>query len=352
MKRTRNLKLPNGFGSIVYLGNNRRRPYGAIKTIGWTDEKKQNKKYIGYAETWNEAYKILLEYNNSPYDLINKNITLGETYEKLLVKLENDYDNGIISKSTLSCLKSSYNGYLRKLENRPILELRKKEIQDIINDSKLKYTGRNYIKILFTRIIKFGNDDLELNINENIYKDLKVGEKEKSNLHKPFTIEEVNIIQNLASSNDIAKMLMIYFYSGLRPSELLLIKTKDIHLDENYMIGGIKTKYSINRIIPIHSFIKEYIEYFYNSENKFLINKMNYDMYQNRFENLMNSLNMNHTPHDTRHTFATRADEVNIPLPIIKLLLGHSLANDVTNDVYIHKNLNSLLMEIEKIRYI
>ncbi len=34
------MKLPNGFGSIVYLGENRRKPYGALETIGWNEEGK------------------------------------------------------------------------------------------------------------------------------------------------------------------------------------------------------------------------------------------------------------------------------------------------------------------------
>ena len=41
MKRTRNLKLPNGFGSVIYLGDNRRRPYAALKTMGWDENKRQ-----------------------------------------------------------------------------------------------------------------------------------------------------------------------------------------------------------------------------------------------------------------------------------------------------------------------
>lgn len=52
MKRKHNLKLPNGFGSIVYLGENRRKPWGALKTIGWNSEGKQIKKYIAYEETY------------------------------------------------------------------------------------------------------------------------------------------------------------------------------------------------------------------------------------------------------------------------------------------------------------
>lgn len=184
MRRTKNLKLPNGFGSIVYLGENRRNPYGALKTTGWDIDGKQIREYVGYAKTWNDAYKILLEYNGSPYDLKYKNITLGEMYEKLKIRLKNNLDNELISKSTYSALTSTWNKQLYKLEKRKMLDLRKKEIQKIINESGLRYTGRSYIKDLFTKIITLCNEEYDLKIDKDIC-DLKVGEKEKSNLHKP-----------------------------------------------------------------------------------------------------------------------------------------------------------------------
>jgi len=150
---------------------------------------------------------------------------------------------------------------------------------------------------------------------------------------------------------------MIYFYTGLRPSELLEIEIKNIYLEDNYMIGGSKTEAGKNRIIPIHPKIKDLIIYFYNQKNKYLIinentkNKLSYDIYQKRFDNFMELLTMNHTPHDTRHTFATKCDEIDIPLPVIKILMGHSLANDVTNNVYIHMCIEKLSSYIEKIEY-
>ena len=130
-------------------------------------------------------------------------------------------------------------------------------------------------------------------------------------------------------------------------------------IEDNYMIGGEKTEAGKNRIIPIHSKIKQIIEELYDNSrsHKYLIinentnQKMSYDTYQKRFDMLMNELGFKHTPHDTRHTFATKCSLVGIPDVIIKILLGHSLSNDVTNDVYIHKTVDELKREIEKINY-
>ncbi len=356
MKRTRNLKLPNGFGSIVFLGSNRRNPYGALKTTGWDISGKQIREYVGYAKTWNDAYKILLEYNGNPYDLEYKNITLEKVYDNLIGKIKEDCYNEVISKSTYSALTSTWNQQLSKIKNKKILDLRKKEIQKIINESGLRYTGRNYIKILFTKIINYCNEEYELNINKDIC-NLKVGEKEKSNIHKPFLESEISLIKEYAGSNDTAKMLMIYFYTGLRPSELLDIQITNIFLKDDYMIGGSKTEAGKERIIPIHPNIKEYTKYFYSKKNVYLImnkntnTKMTYDVYKDRFKTLMKTLNFDHKPHDTRHTFATKCEEVGISDINIKILIGHSLSNDITNDVYIHKSVERLKNEINKLKY-
>ena len=356
MRRTKNLKLPNGFGSIQFLGENRRYPYAVRKTIGWDENGRQIKKYIGYAETWNKAYQLLLEYNNMPYDLNYKNLTIEDIYNKLKIKLASDCEKGKLSNSSYNSLISTWNQNLSKISNVNIFDIKRKDIQKLIDNSNLKYTGRNYIKNLFNKIINYANDELELNINTNNFK-LDIGEKEKSNIHKPFTLKEIEIINSFSDINKIAKMIIIYLYTGLRPSELLQIKISNVFLEENYMIGGIKTKAGKNRIIPIHSYIKKYIEYFYDTNNEYLITNdvtkkhITYDMYKNQFAKFMNELKMKHKPHDTRHTFATRCEELGINDVNIKILMGHSLANDVTNDVYIHKNVERLKKEIEKINY-
>lgn len=355
MKRKRNLKLPNGFGSIVYLGENRRKPYGVLKTVGWNEDGKQIKKYIGYAESWNQAYQMLLEYNNMPYDLNYKNLTLEDVFLMTKKKLEQLLEQKKLSKSSYNALVSSWNCHLNKLAKSKILEIKRKDVQNIINNCGVKYTGRNYIKILFSKIIDYAVHDLELSIDTSIC-NVDIGDKEKSTLHKPFTDEEVNVIMEYAKTNKIARLLMIYFYTGLRPSELLEIKNDKVFLDKDYMIGGIKTDAGIDRIIPIHSKIKNYIIELYNPNNKYLIineitnSKMSYDAYQKRFDKLISDLGMSHTPHDTRHTFATKCDGI-ISDVNIKILMGHSLAADVTNDVYIHKTAEKLKIEIEKINY-
>ncbi len=357
MKKTRDLKRANGKGGIVYLGPNRRRPYGARITIGYNDKGIQEYEYIGYGKDEDEAIIILTNYNKEPYSLNYKNIKVKEVYNKLEPIMFKDIGKPGMSKSNYDNLTSSYKNHLKDIYENKIIEIQKNTIQKIIDNSGLRHTGRSYIKNIWERLVTFANEELGLKINEEVY-NLKLGDKEESDMHQVIEYNKITIIEQLANKgNDIAKIIMIYLYSSWRPSELLDIKTSNVFLEDDYIIGGKKTKAGKNRPMPIHSKVKSYVEYFYDPNNEYLIidkttdKKMTYDSYQNQFEKFMIDLGLKYIPGDTRKTFATRCSELNIPDPVIKRLMGHSLKKDVTNDVYIEMKIERLKAIMETFYY-
>jgi integrase len=58
---------------------------------------------------------------------------------------------------------------------------------------------------------------------------------------------------------------------------------------------------------------------------------------------------MKHTPHDTRYTTATILDNAGANRVCIKKIMGHS-TKDVTDGVYIQKDLSELANAIELIK--
>ena len=76
------MKLPNGYGSVIKLGGKRRKPYAARITTSWTEDGKQEKKYLGYFKTRQEAMKALADYNENPFDLAAREITFADLYER------------------------------------------------------------------------------------------------------------------------------------------------------------------------------------------------------------------------------------------------------------------------------
>lgn len=69
------LKLPNGFGSISYYGDHRRRPYVVKKYI----DGKQ--KPIGYFATYEDALAYLVAYNKNPSLFNPSEITFTEIFK-------------------------------------------------------------------------------------------------------------------------------------------------------------------------------------------------------------------------------------------------------------------------------
>lgn len=79
----------------------------------------------------------------------------------------------------------------------------------------------------------------------------------------------------------------------------------------------------------------------YNANNTYLID-MSYQVYRKQFNKLMQRLNMDHLPHDGRHTFISMADSAGVNKTIIKLIVGHA-SQDITERVYTHKLIGELI---------
>ena len=56
------MRMPSGYGSIIKLKGNRRRPYQVRLTKGFTDEGKQIYMYLGYFEKKEQAMIALSDY--------------------------------------------------------------------------------------------------------------------------------------------------------------------------------------------------------------------------------------------------------------------------------------------------
>lgn len=336
------MKNPNGYGSVYKLSGNRRRPWCARVTVGWTDEGKQQYKNIGYYEERSEAMIALAQYNNDPYDLDNNKITFAEVYEKWS---EEKFPK--ISESNIRGYKTSFNK-CSMLHNMKFKQLRKMHMQRVINENEhLSYQVRMKLKTLFSQLYQFA---IENDIVEKDYsKFVEAGEQTTKLIRKPFTDAEIETLwRNL--DMPYVDTILFMIYSGMRVGELLEMKCANVDIDRQIMIGGIKTKASIDRTIPIHDRILPLM----NLNNDYLVvsptgKKMSYNNYiQRQFTPIMKKLGMNHLPHDCRHTTATMLDNAGVDRTIVKLILGHT-SNDVTERVYTHKTPEQLLSAINMI---
>ena len=172
----------------------------------------------------------------------------------------------------------------------------------------------------------------------------------------PFSPEEINLLWENVEEVPFADMILIGIYSGWRPQELAILKNADIDLAAGTMKGGMKTDAGKNRIVPIHPLIRPLIERRYSSDKEYLFNDengqqgtyMTYDKYRGRFNKVMKRLNLTHRPHETRHTFITKAKECHVDEYILKLIVGHAIT-DITEKTYTHRTMEQLQKEICKI---
>lgn len=198
------------------------------------------------------------------------------------------------------------------------------------------------------------------NISKDVIKDQQLQMKE----HIAFTAEEIGILWDNVDK-PIVNIILLSIYSGFRPQEMCGLKTENIFLGRNIIIGGIKTEAGTDRIVPIHTRIRGIVRSLYDQaqelESEHLINvtdarncrmgKLTYDKYQYRFTNIMKELGLNpeHRPHDGRKTFITLAKKYGMDEYAIKRIAGHAIT-DITEKVYTERDENWLSEEIEKIK--
>lgn len=394
-----------GMGSISFLGNGRRKPY--VATL--------NKKCIGTFKNENDAEKAIIstileqnclfpdfvygsdelksEYIDFLYemqkkrmlpdniadfpemslynDLIkNKLIQSGKileikqktilaetipTFEEIWEK-ERERLKDCRSKSWYHTMNTAFR-HFSKVKDKKINIVTASDLQSCFDIQMSKGSGesklinmKNVCNIIFLyakkeKLVSKDDDPTE-------YIEYKSTAKETIK-RKIFTIDEIKVLIN--DNTDISKIILLFIFTGMRPSELLDIPRSDIHLNEKYMVGGIKTKAGKGRTIPLHDFILPIMNYFLtNYQYDYLCYprkaQFSYDVYREEFHDIMNKLKLDHQqPYDTRHTFATLAKTARMDEGVRRLILGHD-RKDITDKTYTHEPLNFLLEEINKIK--
>jgi integrase len=340
------MRNPNGFGSIYKLSGKRRKPFIVRKTIGWGDDGKQLYQTIGYYATRAEAMRALAEFNTNPYDIDAAKVTFAEVFEKWSNR---KFDK--ISKSNVNGYNSAYK-LSESLHTIKFVDIKTDHLQDVIDDCELGYGTLRKIKVLFNQLYKYAMEyDI---VNKDYAKYVDIGEDESESTRSPFSQEEIKKLWDNVERMEFIDTILIMIYTGLRPGELLLIKTNNIDIANRTMTGGIKTKAGKNRIIPLNKKIIPMVNKRVLDGYEYLIvnhegNQMRYwNFYEEKWKKIMEQLEMEHKPHDCRHTFATLMDNAEANKLSIKRIMGHA-SQDITDKVYTHKDIEQLIAAVDLI---
>lgn len=342
------MKKANGNGSVSKLSGIRRKPYIARVTLGWDESTgRQIRKTIGTYVTQKEAQKALIDYLDNPYDLDLSNILFKDVYEKWS-KLK--YPK--VSHSAILGYQSAYNN-VEKLHNMKIKDIKARHLQEAIDSCSKGQATKKKIKFLFGQMFAYAmqNDIITKDYSEFV----DIGKASEESKREPFSNKEIELLWKHIDDIEFIDTILIMIYSGFRIGELLELETKNIDLVNMTMTGGLKTEAGKNRLVPIHPKIFPLIEKRYNKDNQYLIinfkgKKMKYDnYYKEKFIPIMEQLNMEHRPHNCRHTFATLLSNANANATAIKKMIGHE-SYATTEKIYTHKDIEELRKNVELIK--
>lgn len=376
-KTNKKRRLPNGFGQISEIkGRNLRNPFRAMVTVGKTPSGRPICKPLkpnAFFPTYNDAYAALVEYNKNPYDL-GDSITVKELYEKW----SSEHFGTLGSDSTVRGIVSAW-AYCSDVYDMKVSELRSRHIKGCMNEGYVTFkTGNRYatpnmksrIKSLFNNMLDYAveyeivdrNYARSFNLPDDVQKEVVKVKK----LHIPFEDYEMKLLWENLGKVDFVDVVLIQCYSGWRPQELGLLQVKDVDIKNWTFLGGMKSDAGTDRIVPIHSKIKELVKARYDEavsiKSPNLINctdgyarlkdlTLTYSKYKERFARVRESLNLNpkHRPHDPRKHFVTKAKHYNVDEYAIKYMIGHVI-QDVTERVYTERTMDWLRTEVEKIK--
>ena len=337
------MKLANGNGSVICLdktGKKRRKPWTIRITVGWKDGKQQ-RKYLGYYATQTEALIALAEYHKSGIDIDVTKLTLGEVYDQWIKRKEQT-----LSQSALNVCDMTYKRF-GNLSNKPMREIKKVHLQNWLDGIDLKPGSKAKIRSVVHQLFEYAQSyDI---VDKNYAKGLEIPEKiEKTGAI--FTEDEIKTLWE-HRDNQMVQYLLILIYTGMRIGELLDITADNVHLDEQYMIGGNKTEAGRNRVIPIHDKIKPMIEQ--NLTGKHLVasshgGSLTYNAVVYQFKKLMDEFGMKHKIHDTRKTAVSIMHSAGIPIETVRMIVGHA-AKGVTEQIYLYKQPHELVEVINTI---
>ena len=361
-KKKKKYKRENGTGSVYQLSGNRRKPWVAVKTVGWMegenegDASVQKRKIIGYFEKEDEAMLALLTYKEKPYvTIVDEKTTVKELYDMLYKESEKEG----LSKSSLDILKASYKA-IETLKGEPLFDLTSMDFQFIIDsiienpNQKSSFSKLNKIKSLINKMYNILIMHQVTQVNHAQFISLR-GKKEGD--VPPFPEKDIQtLFKN--DKNRIAKSSLILAYTGLRISEFLeLRKFLNVDLKRMLIVGGNKTEAGKDRAIAIHPYIQRYVEYFFNEfpESEYLFSrngeKVTPDYYRRYYHNqLVEDLKLsNLNPHSFRHTAASKMKMAGMDDKAITDMIGHT-SIDFTDKRYVEVDEKYLHEQMRKVK--
>lgn len=380
-KKKKHPVLPNGYGSIRYLGKSRKNPYAVHPPAEVSFEKNKyvRPKPICYVDDWYVGFAVLNAFHAGTYqpgDEIKfkkyrpmsdyavdefcrrmlsdytsymyaekseseKKQTFAQVYELYYEWKYGDGAKKKLSKQSKASTRAAYKN-CHVLHDMPFADIRYADLQKCIDGCPLKSASIENMVSLIKQMYKYA---ILYDICEKDYSAFLSMPESDDEHGVPFSDDELKILWEHKDDDTVAFML-IMCYSGYR---IVAYKDMEVNTDSWYFYGGVKTAAGKNRIVPIHSCIQELVKRRISDFGSLL--NISTDKYRNDMYESLSALGIpKHTPHDCRHTFSRLCEKYKVNENDRKRMMGHSFKGDITNSIYGHRTLEELREEIEKIK--
>jgi len=297
--------------------------------------------------------------------------SMDKSIQKFIEYLE--YEKGYSKKTIISYEKDLelFDAYLKENKITNISSIDYNTIRKYLSYLHDKqYEATSISRKISTLRTFFKYNLKEKNIKSNPMTLISNPKKEKK-LPKYLNYEEMEKLLNAIDTSELEgirdKLIIELLYStGIRVSELVNIKIKDIKIKENQI--NILGKGNKERIVlfgekakeSIKIYLNAYKEYFEGNilNNYLLINKKGKQLSTNKIELIVkdvlrkSALKLNISPHTLRHTFATHMLDSGADLKSVQELLGHEnlkttaiythISNERLKNVFIHSHPRAL----------
>ncbi len=298
-------------------------------------------------ENSNENFEILKKIFHGKYTIeeeervpkintnfvLNENslIALSETEKKLILKA--------YSPHTIRNYKSDLACFLKYFEKYDLKTITKEQIESYVFYMMTKYKLGESKQNNMINAIKFYYEKV-LNLPREYY-DIQRPKRAKQ---LPNTLSKEEVVRLINSPKNLKHRTILWtmYAAGLRTSEVLNLRIKDIRSDEKYIfIKGAKGKK--DRHVILSDYLLQMLRDYYRAykPSYWLFEGQTGGKYsaksiQSIYRKAQQATNVNpwSTPHTLRHSFATHLLESGVNLRVIQVLLGHESTK--TTERYTH----------------
>jgi len=283
---------------------------------------------LGTFATKKEALQALAAANEKGF--IPDRMRFSEVYERWS---KEKYET--ITKDTADTYRAAYSA-VPMLYDRDFAELKTADLEAAAQHQArtMKVVFKNLLGGMYRWAIRYDITDRDYSRVVDFHPDTETRME-----RKPIRPSEADRLRSVTGYNRLfADMALFGMATGFRPTEICEIELANIR--DGIAIGGMKTENGRNRRVPLCADILPIVERNAAKSGKLSATRLFVDdngknVIYKRYDKHFRDILPGHTPHDTRHHFATRCRLCGIDPYIRDIIMGHSVKN-LADRVYTH----------------